>query len=108
MDNQELRQLAVDIADGKIFGTWDVKNEDMIPSVFMIIPFLKKEQLEELQKKEVVQFYEYISKAGPMAVNGMPTFFSANHINKDDWKKLVPLMKEFQAKKEQFMEASNG
>ena len=33
--------------------------------------------------------YEYLSEAGPMSVNGKPTFFSLKYLNKEDTEKMI-------------------
>ncbi len=108
MSEKELKQLAIDIVEGKVFGSWNITDADMLPMVFMVITFMDFDKIQELQDDDIWHFYEYLDKAGPRSINGMPIFFSAHTITKDDWKKVIPLIKEFQSKKEQFMESAHA
>lgn len=97
---KELKQLAIDIVEGKVFGTWNMDNPHNIHSVFMVSLFMKKKDIP----KDTVHFYEYMEKAGRWSVNGMPTFFSARVLNKKEAKILQPLVKEYKKQKESFLE----
>ena len=99
----ELKQLAVDIVEGKVFGTWNLNNPDMVGSVFMGMNFMTQKQADDLQAKEVAHFYEYLDKAGPMSVNGMPTFFSMNYLNKQEAGKLQTLIEDLKRQKAEFL-----
>jgi hypothetical protein len=101
---QELRQLATDIAEGKVFGTWCMSNLDFIPNVFMVINFLDDTSLEQIAKEKPVHIYEYLDKAQPMGVNGMPTFFSMNFISGQEWVLLLSMIDKLKKQKKLFIE----
>jgi hypothetical protein len=63
----------------------------MIPRVFMVTLFMDAEHVDPLMKRDdpVAHIWEYINKAGPMAVNGNPTFFSARFISESNWKRVA-------------------
>jgi hypothetical protein len=99
---QELKQLALDVVEGKVFTDRHCSSFDEALRSFMIIRLMSKEQLEELMAKEPVMFYEYYSKAGPLSINGMPSFFSINFLTKEEGaiyesmiQKLITQRKEF-------------
>jgi len=98
---KNLKKLAVDIVDGKVFGSWEIKNADLVGAIFIPLMFMKEEQKEE--HKDVVHYYEYIDKAGPMAVNGMPMFYSMRGITKEELDIIIPLVEEYQKKKKEFI-----
>lgn len=82
-DNAFLKQLAQDIYQGKVFTDRHVQNAQDLHMVFMILA------LGGVSKKvaeHVGMVYEYLDKRGPMAINGYPTFFSCNLLNKHDTK----------------------
>jgi hypothetical protein len=81
--DEALQKLASDIKSGLVFTSWMIRNSDVI-TVFMPLLFLNKEQLSDLQKKKVVHFYEYLSKASPRAINGNPIFTSMYHLAQGD------------------------
>jgi len=65
-------------------------------------PEIKTEK--EMIDKKVVHFYEYIDKAGPRSVNGMPCFFSMKNIIQKDWKKIVKYIKEYEIRVKSFLD----
>lgn len=93
--DEELRQIALDMHLGKIFSDRHCPTPDMIRSVFMILAFMEEAQIKELQERNIDFFYEYVSEAGPMAVNGMPTFFSVRMLNKGETVKMFEYYKKF-------------
>ena len=99
----ELKSLAIDIVENKAFGTWNIHNEDLIPCVFTPLMFLSEEQKKELQKTKVAHVYEYIDKATPRGINGMPTFFSMNYLTEDETDALQLLINEYKENKKVFM-----
>lgn len=86
----ELEQLAQDIVAGRVYSSY---NEGWHDS-FMVLRFLDKEQLDELQRREIAFVYEYMDKAGPRSVNGQPVFFSVNYLTKEEYKRLHPRVQE--------------
>ena len=106
MEEKELRQLAIDIEERKVFGTFNMSINDMncLQSVFMPIAFMNEEQRQKFIKNDIIHFYEYYDKAaGKMSINGMPCFGSMRSINKQDWEKVVRYIKEYQVKVKSFL-----
>jgi hypothetical protein len=60
----------------------------------MVLALSDKEQLKELQKLDIGMFYEYMDKAGPRSINGMPCFFSVQYLNRGDFEKFIIKYKE--------------
>ena len=85
--DEELKQLAIDIAEGRVFTSNSVQN-DYLDMVFMPLLFLNNDQRKELIEKEPAFFYEYIDKASPRSVNGMPCFTSFRYLPSSDLKRL--------------------
>lgn len=88
MTDQEIKQLAEDMYKGLVFTDRHVQIQSDIPAVFMALALMGKELAEELQKNPPGMIYEYIDKAGPMAINGMPMFFSLQLVSINDTKKV--------------------
>ncbi len=86
--DEELKQIAEDLWAGRIFSDRNIKRAEDIPMVFMALIFLKKEQIEQLEKQQMDFFYEYMSQATPTGVNGMPTFFSVRMLTKPETKRM--------------------
>jgi len=105
MEEKELRQLAIDISENKVFGTFHMNKYEInnVSMVFMVLIFMTKEQRQEMVDNKVVHLYEYYSEAGPRSVNGMPCFFSVRQIIENDWKKIVKYINEYQIKMKSFL-----
>ena len=105
MEEKELRQLAIDVSEKKVFGTFHMSENDMncLQSVFMPIVFMSEEQRQKLVDDNIIHFYEYYDKAGPRAINGMPCFTSMMNINKQNWEKVVKYIKEYEVKVKSFL-----
>lgn len=82
---QELKQLALDTADGKVFTDRHLsKNQyDLLPNIFMPLLFLNEELKAKLEK-ECVLVYEYLEKAGPRSINGYPMFMSFRYLTQEE------------------------
>jgi hypothetical protein len=106
MEEKDLKQLAIDVSENKVFGTFHMNESDSrnLSVVFMPLIFLNDEQRKEMVDDNIVHFYEYYDKAGPRSVNGMPCFFSVCRINKDDWNKTVKYIKEYEMRVKSFLD----
>lgn len=99
--DEELKQIALDLFKGSIFSDRHLINEpNMLTSVFMILPMLDKEKLEELKNNDVHFIFEYLNKALPRSINGCPAFMSAQYLNKDDTEKMFKYYREIERKVE--------
>lgn len=106
MDNkpeQELRALAVDLAEDKIFTDRHLPEHERhnFSLVFMVFIFMSQEQINRMDDLGLV--YEYIDKAGPRSVNGMPIFMSACYLNKHDTALLFQFAREYKELKAKFV-----
>lgn len=83
----ELKKIAVDLAEGHIFSNLHLgeHNKHMMQSVFMVMIFLDEKSRKDMEEKEIVFVYEYMSQAGPMAINGLPVFMSMRMMGKEDF-----------------------
>lgn len=89
--DKDLKQIAKDIYLGKIFTDRHISNKNMIASVFMPLIFLRTETKngKNFIDSNPVLLYEYLDKAGPMAINDMPMFTSMQSLNKEEFDKMV-------------------
>ncbi len=101
--DEDLRQIAVDIHDGKIFTTNHLPREDvnLVPLVFMPLAFMGQDQLEQMQ--DVSLIYEYIDKAGPRSVNGYPAFMSMQALRHEEAERMWKFYESYKTMKDQFM-----
>jgi len=88
LSEEEISNLAEDIYRGSVFTDRHVHNPEDVPMVFMLLALIEGETLERLRKDPPGMIYEYMDKAGPMAINGMPMFLSLRMANQEDAKKV--------------------
>ena len=105
-EEKELRQLAIDIVENKVFGTFHMNKCEIsnMSAVFIPISFMNDEQRKEMSDNKVVHLYEYYDKAGPRSVNGMPIFMSMMNIVEEEWKKIVKYIAEYEIKVKSFLD----
>jgi len=84
----KLVELARDITEGKVFGSWMMPKSEgpQLGMVFMPLFFMDKEQLPP----NTAEVFEYYDKAGPRSVNGMPVFMSMHILTKTE----APILKD--------------
>lgn len=88
ISDNDLKQLAIDIAEGLVFTSDNIKDNSYLDMVFMPLLFLNNDQRKELAEKKPAFFYEYIDKASPRSINGMPCFTSFRYLPSSDLKRL--------------------
>jgi hypothetical protein len=102
MDNAELRQLALDIVDGRVVGTWSMRdNPDQVGTSFPLIHMLDNEQFKQV--KDSAHIYEYRDKALSMGVNGRPMFMSFRILSLEDWEPLRHMLDELYRQRQTFL-----
>jgi len=99
-----LRSLALDIVEGKVFGSWSLRNPDTeLHLVFMVLIFCKEGDIPE----DVGAIYEYIDRAGPTAINGMPTFFSCGFLTQAEYKEVCEYVQEIRKIRNSFLQPND-
>jgi len=88
LTEEEIKKLADDIYSGLVFTDRHIKNLDDISRVFMPLALLSGAQIEEFKVDMPGMIYEYIDKAGPLSIDGMPMFLSFRCLNQEDEKKV--------------------
>ena len=101
MDEKNLRELAMDICDGKVFHDRMIDPNRFQQDVGMVFMPLALGGMEGL--KGIGLMYEYYDKAGPRSVNGMPCFFSCRILHRDCLLDLGKYMDEIEYFKSKFM-----
>ena len=98
----ELRKLAIDIVEGRVFGSW-MCDERHIPMVFLVAQLSAPEHWP----RNTSQVYEYLNKAVLGSVNGMPIFHSCNILTTNDVAAIQPLVDELVAARKDFVSQSS-
>lgn len=85
MTDAEITTLARDIVTNRVFVSDQLHSQKDLELVFPVILFMKKKALQELLDGGVFAFYEYLERAAPRTVNGLPMFFSCRWLTKDEY-----------------------
>lgn len=87
----ELRQLAIDMAAGRVFTDRHVRKGDqgLLGSIFMPLVLMSDEQRTAIGASNVGMFYEHLSEAAPRCINGYPIFLSMRMLSQHDTKLVI-------------------
>lgn len=91
--DEELKQLAVDIVDGKVWTDRHGADSFLIAKLAGL-------------PAGTWMIYEYLTQAGPLAVNGCPTFLSCRIVWKEESEKLIKYFDEYKALKDSFKKST--
>lgn len=105
---EEIRKIAVDIHEGKVFGSWMMPADEDPSLVFIVLLFLDDKKVKEMEEQETVHCFEYYDKAMPRSINGMPQFMSCFMLNKQETEVLQTLLNELKAQKDRFLESPDA
>ncbi len=99
LNNEELKQIAIDIRAGRIFSNWHIPDNepDMLYSIFMPLGLMNADQMEEIATANIGLVYEYMNQAGPMAINGYPMFMSFHVLHLNDAKVVLEFINRLEA-----------
>lgn len=99
--DKELRQLALDIAEGKVFLTSDPREIRL--SFSLLVACMGEDTRKEMERLDVVAFYEEMKQAGLERVNGLPIFYSARIVTRGEMKRLSEAYDEVIAFRKKFV-----
>lgn len=87
---KELNQIVRDLHAGQIYTDLHIPEHETMGLVMVFLPlaFMDKEASQKIVEGKPGMFYEYLSKAGPRSINGMPTFLSMQSLNEEDAEKV--------------------
>lgn len=93
MTDVELKILAIDIINEKVFGSWMIPKDhaEKISNIFLPLSIGAVNYLPD----DVWALYEYRDKSLPMAYEGMPVFSSCKYLQKDDVEKLAGVIESY-------------
>lgn len=108
--DEEIKQLVVDVVGGRVFCDYMVREGDnnSMSMVFMPLALMSREDGEKLIEEEASMLYEYLEKAGPRSVNGMPGFFSFQVLNRADHDYFVDEMVKYLELQKKFLSDENN
>jgi len=87
--DEELREFVLGCCDGRILTSAQVP-AGRLHLVFLPIALGALHECTKEFLESIGVVYEWRDKAGPLAINGLPQFFSANLLHREDWAKALP------------------
>lgn len=99
---EELKKLAQEIVDGKVFTDRDMRKGDQQGGFMLQMIFMPLALMENVGAfvADAGLLYEYWDQAGPRSINGYPMFFSVRKIIRKDMPALEHYVKFYwEAKK---------
>lgn len=98
---EELREFVIDFLAGRIFTSAHMPPGERLELVFMPLIFGALAEWPREDWEDIGILYEYMDKASPRAINGMPSFFSFRMMHVDDWARCIKaIQREEQRQKE--------
>ncbi len=94
LTEDDMRTLARDWVEGRIFTHADIKEPDMMRSVFMLVGL---GGLGDIDTSQIGMIYEHLSHAGPLSINGYPMFMSLRIVHKQDMKPLFEMYQKIES-----------
>lgn len=109
--DEEIKQLVMDVVGGRVFCDFMIRDPspNSIGMVFMPLILMEREDgLRLMEEDECSMVYEYLEKAGPRSVNGMPGFFSFQFLNRADHDYFADEMTKYLELQEEFLKNENN
>ena len=102
--NEKLKQIAVDLFDGKIFCDRHIPEGEqyMLASIFMPIALSGLPDISDEKIRDMAFLFEYNSQAMPRSINGYPIFGSVQYLNKKEAEQMFKFYEEYKTLKEEF------
>ena len=98
MDDEDLKQFVRDWLASGVWSDRHCRSEDLMTS-FMILALMPPPPPDFVEQVGLV--WERMSAAGPMAVNGMPMFFSVRFMHKADWERVRPVIEQEEKRRDE-------
>lgn len=100
--NADLKTIAIDLYEGRIFTSDMVGPHNTAGLIFMPLLFGAFKDKTEDEKKDIALIYEYYDKAGPRGINGKPIFTSLQWLNREEFALMIPFFEAYKKLKEEF------
>lgn len=93
LTEDQIKELARDMVAGQVYVP---KNGYELECSFAILFALGAEQMRSWVEN-IGMVYEYMKKAAPRQINGLPMFFSMRFVHKDDMDALFDKIEQYEA-----------
>jgi hypothetical protein len=106
----ELNEIAKQLYRNEIFVSWQIHDSDinLMKIIFMPLFFMDEHQIIWMQDNDITTFFASYHNQAPRSINGYPTFFSLQMLNKEDtdkvytrYQEILELMGESHTKEQQ-------
>ena len=86
LSEDAVKNLAERILKNEIFTDHQVRDQDLVPSIFMPLAFMgdDPEMCGALKKNPPGMIYAEMKDAAPRSINGYPMFFSCSFLSQED------------------------
>lgn len=89
--------------DGKIFGSWNIREAKDIATVFPVLLLMGGTEILKDKNEDVAAVYEYMSEALPISLNGYPMFFSVRVLNRAENKVVCSHLDRIREQRKKFL-----
>jgi hypothetical protein len=92
LPDEDIKEVATKLHGGTIFTSMHLPESERVQmhsSVFMCVIFQPRDQIIWNLRNDIQVLWEDIGKAGSMAINGYPTFFSHHILSGADWRRVI-------------------
>ncbi len=100
----ELRQLAMDIMEGRVLCDWQVVQPMQVELIFLPLALMDAKTGKKLAARKPGMIYERISRACRMGVNGYPIFGSFHILSQPDAVKVQGHIEAIKQQRKKFLE----
>jgi hypothetical protein len=87
LSEEALRKFVLEFLGGAIYTSADIRRAEDIAIVFLPVALGLFEGCTKEELSQVGVIWEYLSKAMPRSINGMPIFSSCHLMHLEDWKR---------------------
>jgi hypothetical protein len=92
--DDEIAELAKRVYRNEVFVSWMIDRPGDLPFVFIPLSLIDESTRQGMIENEIQFVYEDYLRAGPIAFNGHPIFYSFSCLNKEDGHRLQVKIKE--------------
>jgi len=103
LPDEVLRQLVLDICDDRVFTDRHCRKPDEVAMCFPILMFMKLCDRKFIAANPPGMIWEFMHKASPTGVNGLPMFFSCHFLSPADMDKVHPMVVAELTRRQEFV-----
>lgn len=82
--NEELKKIALDLFNKRIFCNYHLTDLDEINLIFIPLIFMNEKAVDVFKSQNPRFIYQYLSEKLPRTINGFPTFASFHCLNEKE------------------------